>query len=173
MPKVSRRVGGKLLTAEERGSDHGTDGPAQLARRYEVREWKVTGTTAKRMVADVHPETYPLDHYERGALLDERQLFAGRRLAMNYARAFGFPAIVAKLVGGGGGTLSDARAESKSACLATYSAAMDAVPHDARSTLAEVVRGEWPKRTGALRYLREGLDAVADHWKFPRTTSGT
>lgn len=170
MPKVSRRRDGRLMTAEERAQpDHGADGPAQTVRRYEVKEWKVTGTTAKRMVADAHPETYPLDHYERGALLDERQLFAGRRLAMNYARGFGFPAIVAKLMGGGGGTLSDARAESKSASRATYAAAMDAVPHDARATLAEVVRGEWPKRVNALRYLRDGLNAVADHWRFPRT----
>jgi hypothetical protein len=172
LPRVSRRVGGKILPAEERGSDHGTDGPAQLARSYEIREWKVTGTTAKRMNPDKHPETYPLDHYERGAVLDERQLFAMRRLALNFGRGFGRPRLVARLIGGGG-TLSDDRAQTQSQCRAAWADAMAAVPHDARSTLIEVVLGQWPTRVNALTYLRIGADAVADHWKFARVVTGS
>lgn len=173
MPKVSRRRNGRLQTAEERATpDHGADGPAQMARRFEVREWKSTGTTAKRMVADPHPETYPLDHYERTSLLTERQIFAGRRLALCYAKGFGFPRIVARLIGVGGATLSDSRAETQSGCRRIYCAALAAAPESSHTTLVEVVRGEWPKRTNALQYLREGLDRIADHWGFARVTVG-
>lgn len=168
MPKVSRRAHGthgKLLTAEERSRpDHGTNGPAMRARPSRIIETKDAGVTTRLMS---RARDYPLDHYEDGALLTERQLDAGRRLALFYARGYGFPVLVARLLGSGG-TLSDTRAASQTSCRRQYGEAMQHAPASSRETLCRIVRGEFPKQLRALDHIRAGLDAIADFWHLPR-----
>lgn len=168
MPRVSRRAHGthgKVLTAEERSRpDHGADGPAMRSRPSRIIETKDAGVTTRLMA---RARDYPLDHYEDGCLLTERQLNAGRRLGLLYAIGFGFPVLVARLVSSGG-TLSDTRTASQTSCRRQYGEAMERVPASARETICRIVRGEFPKQLHALDYVRAGLDAVADLWQLPR-----
>lgn len=172
-PVSTRGHDGKIKTAEERGRpDRGPDGLAAVLRLSEIKESKVIGTSVKRIIADpTNKETYPLDYYERVALLSDRQVNAGRRLALYFSKAFGHPKLTNCLVEGpGGSTLSEERAEKKSFCRRAYDEAMAPLSASLQVTLTlqEVVRGEWPKRLHGLQYLREGLSHLADFWGFDR-----
>lgn len=165
MPRVTRRVGGKLQTAEERARpDYGTNGLAMKARASRVIETKDAGVLVRVM-----DPAYPLDRYEAAALLTERQIFALRRLQIHYAIGFGFPKLVPS---DPAGSLSEDRAERQTVARRAYGEAMALVPPRSQAPISNVVRSEWPKVIDALLLIRIGADAVADHWRMPRVVTG-
>jgi hypothetical protein len=109
------------------------------------------------------PEKTSIDHYEAGALLNDRQLYAARRLAKLYHA--GRPRVgrvTADLSGqpGGKGEMTDYQAD----CWAEYCAVLRAMPARSRHPVAQVADGSFPQMANGLSYVREGLDAACTFW---------
>jgi hypothetical protein len=109
-------------------------------------------------------EKTSIDHYETGSLLNDRQLYAARRLARLYHK--GRPRIgslTANLMGqpgGGKGEMSDHQAE----CWKEYCRVLDAMPPRTRHAVAQVAAGGYPQMANGLSLLRDGLDAACNFW---------
>ena len=143
--------------------DHGTIGPAQAARPSRIVETIAAGVTAREMMPDT-----PLDHWERGALLSERQVDAGWELTRAFQAGFPAKRVTASYGAGHGGDTGLDADMALTAARGRYTRWMDQVPHECRHAVARMVRGEFPNMTGGLSYIRQALTHLADDMGLPK-----
>ncbi len=148
-------------------ADRGATGPAMLARRASLTvieddttaedgSRRFTRTEVLRVADGV------IDWYAERGILHGRRLAAAQELARLYEAGRIAPCGYSGS-GGGGGEMSDDRAEA----WGTYCRALDTVPRRCQDACMDVARNRWPTDQNAVRNMQDGFAALADLWREP------
>ncbi len=163
------------VVREAEDLDHGPDGQAAAARPSAIVtiEGKARGSTSsERITVRRYSDNHPWDHYDRGGLLTERQLKAGWNLTRLYSQGY-TPMLALPSYGcRAGASMSEEEDVLRSMARKEYDKLASLIPHSCRHAMACMVRGEFPRMTDRLRYLREACDVLADAMQIERVTTG-
>ena len=176
MRTARSRVRALITTDQEADpmqTDLGANGPAALARPRDMEQVATGDKRWGREKTDVvrYQAAHPWDHYERGGQLTDRQLKAGWNLTRFYTQGYTAMLALPSYGSRATGPMSEEEDLARSIARKEYDRLASLIPHPCRHAMACMVRGEFPRMTDRLRYLREACDVLADAMQIERVTT--